>query len=80
MEWKLIDGNEVCEILGISKSTLYRWCGLSDNDFQSILNQMIQIDIKGESPHDFPKPFKIGRIYKWSDKEINSWIQKQRVP
>ncbi|MDN4957438.1 helix-turn-helix transcriptional regulator, partial [Klebsiella oxytoca] len=25
---KLLDSNEVCELLGISKSTLYRWCGV----------------------------------------------------
>ncbi|MCG2921640.1 helix-turn-helix domain-containing protein, partial [Escherichia coli] len=27
---KLLDSNEVCELLGISKSTLYRWCGVSE--------------------------------------------------
>lgn len=27
---KLLDSNEVCDLLGISKSTLYRWCGVSE--------------------------------------------------
>ncbi|WP_322349657.1 helix-turn-helix domain-containing protein, partial [Escherichia coli] len=32
---KLLDSNEVCELLGISKSTLYRWCGVSE-DFSGL--------------------------------------------
>lgn len=28
---KLIDSSEVCEMLGISKSTLYRWCDIKES-------------------------------------------------
>ncbi|OLU22386.1 hypothetical protein BVH03_24430 [Pseudomonas sp. PA15(2017)] len=29
---KLIDSSGVCEMLGISKSTLYRWCGIKEGN------------------------------------------------
>lgn len=99
MAWKLIDGNEVCEMLGISKSTLYRWSNLSDNQdisrlefmkrnsalsFLNDLNHLNHLKIyqegrETETPNDFPRAFKIGRIYKWSYDEIDAWIKKQRV-
>ncbi|HDR1791981.1 TPA: helix-turn-helix domain-containing protein [Pasteurella multocida] len=30
---KLLDTNEVCDLLGISRSTLYRWCNMSEDYF-----------------------------------------------
>lgn len=107
---KLIDSNEVCDLLGISKSTLYRWCGVSedfsglglssglpqDNALNSRLakatkkslgweNMLIgrALQQKGlgveETPSDFPRPFKIGRSFKWKDAEIMDWIGTRRV-
>lgn len=45
---KLITSTEVCEILGISKSTLYRWNNLQDEEYEkktiaSILKKDIDI-------------------------------------
>mgnify|MGYP000454285170 CR=1 FL=1 len=47
---KLITSAEVCEILGISKSTLYRWNNLQDESYEkktigSILNKSTSRDI-----------------------------------
>jgi len=95
---KLLDSSEVCELLGISKSTLYRWCGVSDENSLSFgvpsdlvvrskyLNQS-RTDIKSlirrasgdEIPTDFPRPFKIGRAYKWKDTEVMDWLETRRV-
>ncbi|KGQ39872.1 hypothetical protein JP28_12820 [Gallibacterium anatis] len=32
---KLLDTNEVCDLLGISRSTLYRWCNMSEDYLSS---------------------------------------------
>ena len=90
---KLIDGNEVCDLLGISRSTLYRWCDVSDSytttnsspfkshaSGQSRISKLMAIKNEiSETPKDFPKPFRIGRTYKWSHSEIKKWIMNQRV-
>lgn len=87
---KLIDSSEVCNLLGISKSTLYRWCGVSDDGSEFNLQRALEKRLghmtrspfeteKDETPKDFPKPFKLGRAYKWSDKEILSWLETKRV-
>ncbi len=34
---KLLDTNDVCDLLGISRSTLYRWCNMSE-DYLSLNN------------------------------------------
>jgi predicted DNA-binding transcriptional regulator AlpA len=105
---KLLDSNEVCDLLGISKSTLYRWCGVSEEPaglglsdaqkkfaglglgnahktltgmsgmgLRDALNQRI---LGGEeTPSDFPRPFKIGRSFKWKDAEIMAWLETRRV-
>lgn len=95
---KLLDSSEVCELLGISKSTLYRWCGVSDENSLSLglpsellgrknyMNQS-RTDIRSlirrasgdEIPTDFPRPFKIGRAYKWKDIEVMEWLETRRV-
>ncbi|MGY3859961.1 helix-turn-helix transcriptional regulator [Aeromonas intestinalis] len=96
---KLIDGNEVATLLGISKSTLFRWCDISEasEDANSVAAVLAQIQsetvttksprsmhkwamgARDETPKDFPRPFKIGRAYKWSDEEIMQWLEKKRV-
>lgn len=107
---KLLDSNEVCELLGISKSTLYRWCGVSE-DFSGLglssglpqanalnsrlakatqkslgwenmlVGRALQQKALGveETPSDFPRPFKIGRSFKWKDAEIMAWLETRRV-
>lgn len=94
---KLMDSNEVCDLLGISKSTLFRWCGVSENS-EDILPQLPRIAQhmasisrqrrstlnfssagSDETPNDFPRPFKIGRAYKWKDTEIMDWLETKRV-
>lgn len=102
---KLLDSNEVCDLLGISKSTLYRWCGVSDD--LAVLRSLdaagaglttsesldLVIERAGsaamrrlqskisveETPSDFPRPFKIGRSFKWKDVEIMDWLETRRV-
>nr|WP_250191114.1 AlpA family phage regulatory protein [Escherichia coli] len=32
-----------------------------------------------ETPSDFPRPFKIGRSFKWKDAEIMAWLETRRV-
>jgi len=99
---KLLDSNEVCELLGISKSTLYRWCGVSEdfsglglssglpqaNATQNSLgreNRLVRRELQQnalgveETPSDFPRPFKIGRSFKWKDAEIMAWLETRRV-
>ncbi len=88
---KLLDSSEVCTFLGISKSTLYRWCGVSEDIFDAADTRSVMLGArnqrgvslfdrhKEETPKNFPKPFKIGRAYKWNDEEIFSWLEAQRV-
>ncbi|WP_139536493.1 helix-turn-helix domain-containing protein [Klebsiella spallanzanii] len=95
---KLLDSSEVCELLGISKSTLYRWCGVSDENSLSLglpshpvgrktymnqsrtdINSLIRRASGDEIPTDFPRPFKIGRAYKWKDTEVMEWLETRRV-
>lgn len=95
---KLLDSSEVCELLGISKSTLYRWCGVSDENTISLglpsdllgrkvhvnqgrtdIHSLIRRASGDETPTDFPRPFKIGRAYKWKDTEIMDWLETRRV-
>ncbi|HDL1262094.1 TPA: helix-turn-helix transcriptional regulator [Mannheimia haemolytica] len=91
---KLLDTNEVCDLLGISRSTLYRWCNMSEdssspNNFHKLLmqahqNSMSSLEKFGysnddESITDFPRPFKIGRALKWRDDEIMQWLEGKRI-
>lgn len=104
---KLLDSNEVCELLGISKSTLYRWCGVSEEPTGlglgsafartntlgntlpkaaagwsgAVVGRALQQKVLGleETPSDFPRPFKIGRSFKWKDAEIMGWLETRRV-
>lgn len=94
---KLIDGNEVAALLGISKSTLFRWCDISEaSDDARTIDVVTTLmnaggaargsramqwagGVREETPKDFPRPFKIGRAYKWSDEEIMQWLEKKRV-
>ncbi len=108
---KLLDSNEVCELLGISKSTLYRWCGVSEeasglaglglssaqknlaglglsNAYKNLtgtpalgLKDALRQRALGseDTPSDFPRPFKIGRSFKWKDAEIMAWLETRRV-
>ena len=89
---RLMDSNEVCDLLGISKSTLFRWCGVSDsaddNSSQTNVSLLTEQLLRNspffatssdETPYDFPRPFKIGRAYKWKDTEIMDWLQTKRV-
>lgn len=103
---RLLGTNEVCEMLGISKPTLYRWNNLSDESSQSIesrlaqsrlnlrtlksqaitsttkeiLNKGLNInEIEEPLPNKFPRPFKIGRAYKWRSDEIEKWLETMRV-
>ena len=103
----LLDSSEVCDLLGISKSTLYRWCGVSEEPAAlslgsgiaqtnslasslpkaglgwtgSALTRALQQKGLGleETPSDFPRPFKIGRSFKWKDAEIMAWLETRRV-
>lgn len=95
---KLLSTNEVCEMLGVSKATLYRWNNIIDNDISkdhltsiflkrspptpsSLKNkysQLIEQNIS-PTPKNFPRPFKIGRAYKWRSDEIESWLETMRV-
>lgn len=104
---KLLDSSEVCDLLGISKSTLYRWCGVSEEPAalglgsafvqanslgssrtkaglgwpSSVVGRALQQKVLGleETPTDFPRPFKIGRSFKWKDAEIMAWLETRRV-
>lgn len=91
---KLLDSSEVCDLLGISKSTLYRWCGVSEDPFVSnasidpLKSGLFQFNSqtafhkpleRSETPTNFPKPFQIGRAYKWKDEEIMAWLETRRV-
>jgi predicted DNA-binding transcriptional regulator AlpA len=106
MAFKLIDTNEVCDLLGVSKSTLYRWCGVSaeggglidlfcdsakggglaglGDKYQAAQDlfprdPLRRSDVIDDVPTDFPKPFKIGRAFKWKDSEIIAWLEVRRV-
>jgi len=91
---RLMDSSEVCDLLGISKSTLFRWCGVSENSdddsntlhhYSSIATQLMiksasfYSSASDETPYDFPRPFKIGRAYKWKDTEVMDWLETRRV-
>lgn len=114
MTVRLLDSNEVCNLLGISKSTLYRWCGVSE-EYAGLpgldgldglpglaglpSEEFLRMFGKGkavakpvlagrrlqskvgveETPSDFPRPFKIGRSFKWKDVEIMDWLETRRV-
>ncbi|MBY8933185.1 helix-turn-helix transcriptional regulator [Pseudomonas fluorescens] len=92
---KLIDSSEVCEMLGISKSTLYRWCGIKEANEPLALGVSRGLSIgrtvtamRGNAldpfgemlnePQGFPRPFKIGRAFKWNVAEIKEWLEGQR--
>jgi len=107
----LIDSREVCEILSISKSTLYRWCSISEDPIDTILSgggdglstiKTLQSSVQkkldeinknnphavlselrrireDDVPYDFPRPFKIGRSFKWDKTEIFEWLKTKRV-
>ena len=91
---KLLDTSEVCGLLGISRSTLYRWCNMSEeyvifSPTQSIKNLMpskrevlrplVGMPNDDEAITDFPRPFKIGRALKWRDDEIMQWLESRRI-
>lgn len=99
---KLLTTAEVCDLLGISKTTLYRWNNLQQEldiyDVKSILKASKQLHrfdnnpfsnksinpllVKNREepvPSNFPRPFKIGRSYKWRDDEIIEWLESTRV-
>ena len=38
---KLVDENTVCDDLGISKLTLYKWCGIHDDSIQPNLSKIL---------------------------------------
>lgn len=89
---KLLGTNEVCEILGISKPTLYRWNNLSDESLLPLEKRLAQTSIKSKAlyrlheisiedltPKNFPRPFKIGRAYKWRSDEIENWLETMRI-
>ncbi|KTT19367.1 helix-turn-helix transcriptional regulator [Pseudomonas parafulva] len=92
---KLIDSSEVCEMLGISKSTLHRWCGIKEANEPSPLgvssghatgrtiaalrgNALSPFAEMLNEPQGFPRPFKIGRAFKWNVEEIKEWLEGQR--
>ena len=80
MKFKLLTTNEVCEMLGISRSTLYRWNNLADPDVTPLISVMDKISSSlEENYNNFPKPFKIGRVYKWREDEILEWLETTRV-
>ncbi|OOF40967.1 hypothetical protein BKK49_05395 [Rodentibacter rarus] len=88
-------------MLGISKSTLYRWNNLNDQDDYGNITRHISTliqnsDLKtkfssyphmgirkivedSDIPKNFPRPFKIGRAYKWREDEILEWLNTMRV-
>lgn len=88
---KLLDSNQVCRLLGISRSTLYRWCNLSKDDiyfpdrrmrsFEERIKMANEIDrdLDSENITDFPTPYKIGRALKWSDIEIDKWLRSKKM-
>jgi len=108
---KLLDSAEVCDLLGISKSTLYRWCGVSEDPaglagvgLSDAHKKLAGLGLSGahksitgasgmglgdafnrrslgidETPSDFPRPFKIGRSFKWKDAELMAWLETRRV-
>lgn len=61
---KLLTTAEVCELLSISKSTLFRWHGAKEDASEAI--------------KDFPRPFRIGRALKWNEDEIKAWLENRR--
>ena len=82
---KLVDANTVCDNLGISKSTLYKWCGIHDNPIQPKLSKIfpdrkkIFTQFETDIVTDFPKPYIIGRVFKWKLIEIEDWLQTKRT-
>ncbi|MFY1028290.1 helix-turn-helix transcriptional regulator [Actinobacillus seminis] len=91
---KLLDTSEVCSLLGISRSTLYRWCNMSEEyaTFDpkqsmknlmtpkgSVLSVLVGMPNDDEAITDFPRPFKIGRALKWRDDEIMQWLESKRI-
>lgn len=70
---KLLSLPELCKMLNVSRSTIYRWCELCDEGYSPYT------DNKDENVSDFPKPFKIGRSYKWNEVEIMEWLESKRV-
>jgi predicted DNA-binding transcriptional regulator AlpA len=82
---KLIDENTVCDDLGISKSTLYKWCGIHDDSIQPNLSKILPdrkkwfTQFETDVVTDFPKPYKIGRVFKWKLIEIEDWLQTKRT-
>lgn len=89
---KLLGTNEVCELLGISKATLYRWNGLTEDTFTTLKqfnkqNKQPKADsflskireMEDSVPKNFPRPFKIGRAYKWDRDEIIEWVETMRL-
>ncbi|MUK94675.1 helix-turn-helix domain-containing protein [Aliivibrio fischeri] len=82
----LIDTAQVCDLLGISKSTLYRWCDVSDYDEKRVAfavrnSEGMRFGVSDipEQVTDFPKPFRIGRALKWEENEIRDWLETRRV-
>lgn len=81
----LIDSNSVCDQLGISKSTLYKWCNIVD---ESILPPILAkhpgvkklfTDFEYDLVTDFPSPYKIGSMLKWNSIDIEVWLKTKRV-
>lgn len=60
---KLIESSQVMKLLGISRSTLFRWSGLGE----------LGRDDPSFKP-DMPRPFKLGRKFKWDRNELNDWV------
>lgn len=80
---KLITVNQVCEILGISKSTLYRWANVSGKDIGERVSVMDELSKQNSNeldiPINFPKPYKLGRQFKWKEEDIINWLETTRV-
>jgi predicted DNA-binding transcriptional regulator AlpA len=98
---KLLTTTEVCDLLGISKTTLYRWNNLQqEDDVESVsragkllhrhrldsnffsnksANTLLAKNREEPAPNNFPRPFKIGRSYKWRDDEVIEWLESARV-
>ncbi|TNH00110.1 helix-turn-helix domain-containing protein [Testudinibacter sp. TR-2022] len=88
---KLITTTEVCDMLGISKTTLYRWNHLvqdfnefSNQERLNILLSSTKLNSRRSAsdesvPDNFPRPFRIGRAYKWDYDEIEEWLNSTRV-